>query len=161
MGGESNKALADRVSATVSPVVAQMAAEVESVAVTRNGRSRLVRIIVDADDGVTLDFAAELNRAAAQALESAGIMGEQPYVVEVSSPGVTRPLTHPRQWRRNADRLVRVVFRDQDRKPVTGRIAAVEDTNTTILVGGSRVRVDFADVKRAVIQVEFDKRQGV
>jgi ribosome maturation factor RimP len=160
MGGDKNLALADRVQQVADPVVARLGAEVEDVEVSRSGQRSLVRIIVDSDDGVTLDFAADANREVSEALEAAGVMGEQPYVVEVSSPGVTRPLVHERHWRRNIGRLVRVVYRESGKNPVTGRVESVQGETAVLDVQGRSLQVDFAKVKRAVVQVEFNKRAG-
>src|SRR5439155_892857 len=102
-------------------------------------RRRLLRVVVDADGGVDLDNIALVSREASARLDDTGAMGEAPYTLEVSSPGVDRPLTQPRHWRRAVGRLVRVpasgpsapgprapahAAGQTGRKPVEGRVIA-------------------------------------
>jgi ribosome maturation factor RimP len=82
-------------------------------------------------------------------------MGEQPYTLEVTSRGVDRPLTLPRHWRRNADRLVKVTTTGGD--TVTGRIVETRDDAATIEVDGTRREMAYADVAKALVQVEFNR----
>jgi ribosome maturation factor RimP len=83
-------------------------------------------------------------------------MGEQPYTLEVTSRGVDRPLTLPRHWRRNASRLVKVTLASGD--TVTGRIQESGDEAATLDVDGERREVAYAEVKKALVQVEFNRR---
>ena len=83
--------------------------DLESVRVSVAGRRRLLRVVVDSDHGVSLDDAADVSRdVSAALLDATDVIGDVPYTLEVSSPGVDRPLTEPRHWRRAAGRLVRV-----------------------------------------------------
>jgi ribosome maturation factor RimP len=74
------------------------------------------------------------------------------YVLEVTSPGVDRPLTEQRHWRRAAGRLVSVPVVGQ---PVTGRIAHVDDSGVTLDTGGVSRQVPWADLGRGKVQIEF------
>ena len=97
--------------ALLNPVVEEIGLDLEDVAVTRVGHRAEVRVLVDRDGGVSLDDVAVVSQAISTVLDlpaADAILGEQPYVLEVSSPGVDRPLVHPRQWRRATGRLVRV-----------------------------------------------------
>jgi ribosome maturation factor RimP len=84
------------------------------------------------------------------------VMGEQPYTLEVTSRGVDRPLTLPRHWRRNASRLVKVTTTDGE--TVSGRILESDDDAVTIDVDGTRREVGYADVAKALVQVEFNRK---
>jgi ribosome maturation factor RimP len=92
----------------LEPVVRAAGLDLESVRVGSAGRRRLLRVVVDADGGVDLDNIALVSREASARLDDTGAMGEASYTLEVSSPGVDRPLTQPRHWRRAVGRLVRV-----------------------------------------------------
>src|SRR6266487_3252309 len=98
-------------------------------------RRRLVRVIVDGDGGVSLDAVAEVNQAVSAALDEADVMGSAPYVLEVSSPGVDRPLTEPRHWRRAAGRLVKVKVAGEG--TITGRVLAAGDSGVTLDLDGA------------------------
>jgi ribosome maturation factor RimP len=130
--------------------------DIEAVEITPAGKRRILRIAVDKDGGVTLDEVAEATREVNRVLDGSDVMGEQPYTLEVTSRGVERPLTLPRHWRRNASRLVKVTLADGG--SVTGRILDSTDDAVTLEVGGTKQQVAYADVKKALVQVEFNRR---
>jgi ribosome maturation factor RimP len=148
----------------LEPAIASLGLELEAVELGNAGRRRLLRIIVDANVDVegtgalTLDRLAEATRVVSQALDAAGAMGEQPYTLEVTSPGVDRPLTAPRHWRRNVGRKVAVTTSDQTRR--IGRIRTVGEESVTLDVGGAKVEVRYDDIAKALVQVEFNRREG-
>ena len=125
-----------RLTEWITPVVGAAGYDLEELVVTPAGRRSVVRVVVDRDTGVSLDDVAEVSRAVSAVLdENDGAMGRAPYVLEVTSPGVDRPLTQPRHWRRNTGRLVAVaVGPDGRRDQVTGRITAVDDEGVTLAV---------------------------
>ena len=98
----------DKIIRVVEPVVHALGMDLESVKVTSAGRRRLLRLVVDSDGGVSLDDAALASRELSAKLDASDVMGDMPYTLEVSSPGVDRPLTQPRHWQRAVGRLVRV-----------------------------------------------------
>jgi ribosome maturation factor RimP len=127
-----------RLAGWIEPVVGAAGYDLEDLVVTPAGRRSVVRVVVDRDEGVTLDDIAEVSRAVSDVLDSNDDgMGRTPYVLEVTSPGVDRPLTEPRHWRRNTGRLVTVaVGPSGSSEQVTGRITAVTDAGVTLAVEG-------------------------
>jgi len=100
--------------ALLEPVVAGTGLDLEAVRVTQAGKRRRVEVVVDGDAGVSMDALADATRAVSDALdgpECAAVLGEQPYVLEVSSPGTDRPLTESKHWRRAKTRLVKAVLK--------------------------------------------------
>ena len=81
-----------------------------------------------------------------------------PYTLEVSSPGVARPLRLPRHWRRNIGRLVRVVL--EDGNDVLGRIQIADETGAVLEVDGSSRRLPYDAIRTARVQVEFRRFDG-
>jgi ribosome maturation factor RimP len=145
-----------RIADVIRPVVAAAGMDLESVRVTAAGRRRLLRVVVDSDRGVSLDDAAAVSRELSAALDSVAVMGDFPYTLEVSSPGVDRPLTEPRHWRRAAGRLVQVT--NTDSGVVTGRIVSADSDGVTLDVEGNpktRRRFPYAVLGAGTIQVEF------
>jgi ribosome maturation factor RimP len=142
----------------VAPVVAGAGLDLEDLAVSRVGRRHLVRVVVDADAGIDLDAVAALSRDLSAALDAAerdmGELVAGEYVLEVSSPGVDRPLTRPRHWRRNVGRLV-AVRAGGDR--LTGRISGADDRGVTLDVGGLPRQFGFADLGPGRIEIEFSR----
>jgi ribosome maturation factor RimP len=98
----------DKIIRVAEPVVHALGMDLESVKVTTAGRRRLLRMVVDSDGGVSLDEAALASRELSVKLDASDVMGDMPYTLEVSSPGVDRPLTERRHWQRAVGRLVRV-----------------------------------------------------
>ncbi len=147
-----------RIAELVEPIVRAQGADLEFVSVRQAGRRGVVQVAVDTDGGVSLDAIADCSRDISEALDASDVMGETSYTLEVTSPGVHRPLTLPRHWRRAATRLVRVTMRDGE--TFEGRIVGSDETSVRIEVNGSIRDVEFDGVGKAVVQVEFPKEAG-
>ena len=153
-------ASAARLSELVAPEVASVGYDLEDLTVTAAGKRSVVRVVVDKDGGVTLDDVADVSRTISDVLDRVdesepGLLGAT-YVLEVSSPGVDRPLTEPRHWRRNVRRLVIATLREG--APVTGRITAADDDAVTLGVDGTERRLPYDEVVRGNVQVEFGRK---
>jgi ribosome maturation factor RimP len=146
----------DRIEAELIDPLSVMGLDVEAVEVTPAGKRRVLRVAVDKDGGVTLDDVADATREVSRVLDDSDVMGEMPYTLEVTSRGVDRPLTLARHWRRNEDRLVKATLADGSE--LTGRIVASSDDSATLDVDGSRHEVAYADVSKALVQVEFNRK---
>ncbi len=146
----------DRIEAELVDPLSAMGLDVEAVEVTPAGKRRVLRVAVDKDGGVTLDDVADATREVSRVLDDSDVMGEMPYTLEVTSRGVDRPLTLPRHWRRNEDRLVKAAL--VDGSEVTGRITGSDDTAATLDVDGARRELAYADVVKALVQVEFNRK---
>ncbi len=147
-----------RLTEVIRPVVERAGYDLEELTVSRAGRRHLLRITVDADGGVSLDEVADLSRDISAALDTAeetgGDFGSGEYVLEVSSPGVDRPLRHPRHWRRNIGRLVEVPVGDGK---VTGRVVEADETGVVLDVDGTRHGYSYPDLGPGRVQVEFGR----
>jgi ribosome maturation factor RimP len=161
MSGDSRRAAArpERLTELLGPVVSAAGLELESVRVGRAGRRSLLRVVVDADQGVDTDRIAQVSRAVAAEVDASDVMGSAPYTLEVSSPGVDRPLTEPRHWRRASGRLVQVPLSDTA-GTVRGRVITAGPGGVTLDVGGERREFGYADLGPGQIQVEFGKLAG-
>jgi len=155
---------ADRLTRLLEPVVHAMGMDLESVRVTAAGRRRLLRVIVDADGGVSLDTIALASRELSARLDRGSEMGELPYTLEVSSPGVDRPLTQPRHWRRAIGRLVVAPLTGQANHlkgngaaAVQGRIVASSDVGVMLDCDGTLREYGYAQLGPGRVQVEFGR----
>ncbi len=155
--GRTGEGRADegRIADAIRPVVTAAGMDLESVRVTAAGRRRLLRVVVDSDHGVSLDDAAAVSRELSAVLDAADVMGDFPYTLEVSSPGVDRPLTEPRHWRRAAGRLVKVKVTDVG--TVLGRVVSADAGEVVLAVDGVRRRFAYARLGPGAIQVEFGR----
>ncbi|HVV76153.1 MAG TPA: ribosome maturation factor RimP [Mycobacteriales bacterium] len=135
---------------TVEPVVTSAGYDLEDLVVSSAGRRSVVRIVVDRDGGIDLDAVADISRAVSEALDAADAFGEAAYTLEVTSPGVDRPLTEPRHWRRNVGRLV-------ETESFKGRIVEVTDDGVAVEVNGARTEIGYSDLGSGKVIVEFSR----
>ncbi len=159
----------DRIADVIRPVVAAAGMDLEAVRVSRAGRRRLLRVVVDSDRGVSLDDAAAISRQLSAELDAVTVMGDFPYTLEVSSPGVDRPLTDPRHWRRAVGRLVQVTVADAEDSglsgfsgvsgSISGRVVAADSDGVTLDVEGTRRRFGYPTLSAGAVQVEFGHPQ--
>ena len=147
----------DRLAGVLTEALAASGLDVEAIELTPAGKRRLLRVAVDKDGGVTLDDIAEATKQVVVLLDTSDGMGEQPYTLEVTSPGTDRPLTLPRHWRRNEGRLVKVTTTGG--ASMTGRIAASDDHGADLEVDGATERVAFGEVAKAKVQIEFNRKE--
>jgi ribosome maturation factor RimP len=154
-----------RLQEVVTAVTAAAGYDLEELLVRSAGRRRVVRVVIDSDHGVSLDEAASISRSISERLDESGDQdpaGSEPYTLEVTSPGIGRPLTLPRHFRRARTRLVALVT--SDGKPITGHVLAATDTAVTLIVparkgvgtGIKQIDVPLADIERAKVEVEFN-----
>ncbi|HSE72289.1 MAG TPA: ribosome maturation factor RimP [Nocardioidaceae bacterium] len=148
----------DRLAGVLTDPLAAAGLDVEAIELTPAGKRRLLRVAVDKDGGVTMDDIADATREVSRLLDESDVMGEHPYTLEVTSPGTDRPLTLPRHWRRNTGRLVKVTTADGT--SFTGRIVESDETGATLDVDGQQRTVSYADVAKARVQIEFNRKES-
>ncbi len=153
---------AERIVGLLEPAVAALGMDLEDVKITSAGRRRLLRIVVDADGGVSLDDIALVSRELSVTLDRAAAMGEASYTLEVSSPGVDRPLTEPKHWRRAVGRVVSAPLLPQPgtsagapAATVTGRVAGADASGVRIDVDGTSREFGYSELGPGRIQIEF------
>jgi ribosome maturation factor RimP len=150
---------AEQVAALLEPVASALGMDLEGIRVTSAGRRRVLRIVLDADGGVSLDDIALVSRDLSTALDDSSVMGDQPYTLEVSSPGVDRPLTERRHWRRAIGRLVvapLIAAGDgEGRATVEGRITGASADGITLDVDGESRMFGYSELGPGKIKIEF------
>lgn len=164
----------DRITPVLSTALASSPYLLDDATLTPAGRRSVLRVVIDTDLGeaaardvvttptapLSLDDVADATRLINAALDESDVMGESPYTLEVTSPGVSRPLTIPRHFQRNIGRLVTVVGSGET---TTGRLVAagpahiVLDVPSTKKVTGGPRSIDHADISRGEVQIEFNR----
>lgn len=153
--------LRQRLTEVVTPVADRAGVDLERLTISRLGRRHVVQVVVDRDGGVGLDAIAEVSRAVSTALDTAEdagavvIPGE--YVLEVSSPGVDRPLSEPRHWRRSIGRLVSVPVAGEGQ--VSGRVRAADAAGVTLDVAGESRTLPYQRLGAGRVQVELQREE--
>jgi ribosome maturation factor RimP len=132
--------------------------EIEDVVIDPRARPPRITVIADGDNALDLDTIAELSRSASTLLDAHDSISGQ-YILEVSSPGVDRPLSTEKHFRRARGRKVEIALSDGTQ--LTGRIGEVSDNTLQLVVRDDRARdwsirpVLIDDIMKAVVQVEF------
>ena len=148
----------------LSPALDGLGLLLEDATITPAGNRRVLRVVVDAAEttapALSLDDVAEASRTVSQVLDESDVMGQQPYVLEVSTPGVDRALTQPRHFARNLNRLVRVVLTDGE--AVLGRVTSADEALVLQVPGPGKGTTDtcvlsWPRVARGQVQVEFSR----
>ncbi|PJE06336.1 MAG: ribosome maturation factor RimP [Mycobacterium sp.] len=133
--------------------------EIEDVVINSRTRPPRITVIADGDTALDLDTIAALSRAASDLLDDidGAVGGPDGYVLEVSSPGVERPLTTEKHFRRARGRKVDLAMADGSQ--LAGRVAGAADGTLSLVVRTGRellVReIPLTDIIKAVVQVEF------
>ena len=153
-------ALKDQISELISPALQQAGYFLEDVNLVTPGNHRIVTVIVDGESALNLDQVTVASKLVSELMDEAPFMGETPFTLEVTSPGIDRPLTLPRHFAKNVTRLLKVTKADGE--VVTGRIASNTDADVTLTVAVKKeameVVVALADIKRAVVEIEFNRK---
>jgi ribosome maturation factor RimP len=162
------------IASALLPALAGSGFFLEEVTVSPAGRRRVVKVILDRDfdaagdvaepvPGLTLDEISEATRLVSAVLDDESALGDEPYTLEVTTPGLSRPLTAPRHFQRNVGRLV--TLRRRDTPPVTGRIVRAGTSDLTLDIAAVRKEPArreehaYAGIDRAEVQVEFSHPQ--
>lgn len=169
----SDAKISEKLTELLSALLADIELELDDLKVVPAGKRRTVQVRVDGDGssghGPDLDEIAEATRLISQALDDADAMGDAPYTLEVSSRGVSAPLTKPAHFRRNVGRLVRLTRRDGE--PILGRIKAADEDRVTLQpepepgskptkkqLAAEPVTITFDQVTKAVVQIEMNRK---
>ncbi|MFI1444997.1 ribosome maturation factor RimP [Streptomyces fructofermentans] len=154
----------ERLRELLEPLVSSQGLDLEEIEVDSVGRKRVLRVVVDSDEGADLDAIADVSRALSAKLDETDAMGQGEYTLEVGTPGAERELGEHRHYVRATGRLVR--FQLADGGDVVARILAVDDEGVDVEVPGVKGRrpttrrLAFADVAKARVQVEFNRKSN-
>lgn len=153
-------ALKDQISELISPVLQEAGYFLEDINVVSPGNHRIVTVIVDGESALNLDQVTVASKLVSALVDEASFMGETPFTLEVTSPGIDRPLTLPRHFAKNITRLLKVT--KSDGSVVTGRITSNTDSDVILTVAEKKetkeLVVALADIKRAVVEIEFNRK---
>jgi ribosome maturation factor RimP len=137
------------ISAAITPALEALGFYLEDVTIISAGRRSMLTVIVDGDTHLSLDQVTSATKAIGEIVESVQSLGETPFTLEVTSPGLDRPLTKVRHWQKNINRLVKVVLLDGSE--IKGRIKDVSEVSATV----DEKNINYSDIKRATLEIEF------
>ena len=139
----------EEISAVITPALKSLGFYLEDITITSAGKRSMLTVIVDGDTHLSLDQVTAATKAIGELVEGIQSLGDTPFTLEVTSPGIDRPLTKPRHWRKNIDRLIKVILLDG--KEVKGRIKDASELSATV----DQQVILFTDIKRATLEIEF------
>ncbi len=155
-------ALKDQISELITPALQKAGYFLEDVNLVNPGQHRIVTVIVDGETGLNLDQVTVASKLVSELLDEASFMGETPFTLEVTSPGIDRPLTLPRHFAKNVDRLLKVT--KNDGVVIIGRIHSNTENDVTLEVTEKKevkeVVIALAEIKRALVEIEFNRKDG-
>ncbi len=155
-------ALKDQISELITPALQKAGYFLEDVNLVSPGQHRIVTVIVDGETGLNLDQVTVASKLVSELLDEASFMGETPFTLEVTSPGIDRPLTLPRHFAKNVDRLLKVT--KNDGVVIIGRIQSNTENDVTLEVTEKKevkeVVIALAEIKRALVEIEFNRKDG-
>ncbi len=152
----------ERIEAALAPVLATHGLELVAVELAGAKHLPVVRVFIDKEGGVTLDDVADANPWVSEALDRLG-EPSGPYTLEVSSPGIERPLRKPADYARFAGSRaeVRTIAPVDGRRQFTGAISSADEQAVTLDVDGTEFRLPYANVSKARLRVDIDfKEEG-
>jgi ribosome maturation factor RimP len=149
-------ALNESIAELITPAVEKAGFFLEEVHIATPGKHRIVTCIVDGEAPLNLDQVTSVSRDISVLLDEAPFMGETPFTLEVTSPGVDRPLTKPRHFKKNKDRLLRIV--KTDGTVTQGRIKDSSESAVTLTDKDVDIEVNFGDIKKALVEIEFNRK---
>ncbi|WP_328493636.1 ribosome maturation factor RimP [Streptomyces sp. NBC_00414] len=152
----------ERLRELLEPLVSSQGLDLEEIEVDSVGRKRVLRVVVDSDEGADLDAIADVSRALSAKLDETDAMGQGEYTLEVGTPGAERELREHRHYVRATGRLVK--FQPVDGDELVARIITVDDAGVDVEVPGVKgrkptaKRLAFEDIAKARVQVEFNRK---
>ena len=155
-------ALKDQVSELITPALQQAGYFLEDINIVSPGQHRILTVIVDGESALNLDQVTIASKLISELLDDAAFMGDAPFTLEVTSPGIDRPLTLPRHFGKNLNRLLKVT--KTDGAVIVGRILSHTDNDVTLTVTEKKevreITISLADIKRAQVEIEFNRKDG-
>ena len=139
----------EEISAVITPAINALGFYIEDITITSAGRRSLITVIVDGDTHLSLDQVTVATKAISEIMETISAVGDNSFTLEVTSPGLDRPLTKVRHWQKNVNRLVKVVLLDGSE--IKGRIKDVNEVSATV----DEKNINYSDIKRATLEIEF------
>lgn len=137
------------ITAAIEPIIKATGNYLEDITIQSAGKRRMITVLVDGQTHLNLDQVTAITKDISEVMENLPGLGDIPFTLEVSSPGIDRPLTLARHWRKNLGRLVAVTL--QDGNVIKGRIGQASEKDVAI----DEATISFDEIKKAILEVEF------
>ena len=153
-----NMTLASNLTELLNPAVTRAGFVLEEVSVTPVGKRRLISVVVDCENrNPSLDEVTVVSKEVSSILDTYSQLGEIPFTLEVTTPGIDRPLTELRHWKKNIGRLVKITPNTGEK--YVARIKEVLPREVVLELKNQESNVQFSDIARAQIEIEFNRKE--
>ncbi|MFM7491708.1 MAG: ribosome maturation factor RimP [Actinomycetota bacterium] len=150
--------LASNLTELLNPAVTRAGFVLEEITVTPVGKRRLISVVVDCENrNPSLDEVTVVSKEVSSILDNYSQLGEMPFTLEVTTPGIDRPLTELSHWKKNVGRLVKITPHTGEK--YVARIKDVQPREVVLESIGKDSTVSFADIARAQIEIEFNRKE--
>ena len=140
--------------AAIEPAINELNLFLEDVVITLAGKHSMLRILIDGETGLSMDQVTEASFKISEIIDQLPEIGQTPFTLEVSTPGAEYPLTLPRHWFKNLNRLVSVTLLDGEK--FVSRITSIENDQITFSDAKANITsAKISDVKSAYVEIEF------
>jgi ribosome maturation factor RimP len=147
----------DRVCAMVDPILLNEGMELVDIEYRRESKGWILRLYLDKEGGVTLDDCTRVSQEVERSLDVEDFI-QTPYTLEVSSPGLTRPLKTEKDFMKYCHRLIKVKTVDpiENRRQFKGRLLGVSENRIEIEVDGGVFQIPLSNVAKANLEIDRD-----
>jgi ribosome maturation factor RimP len=151
------KEVVDRVRAIIHPIVLNEGMELLEIEYRRESSGWVLRLILDKEGGVTLDDCTRVSQEAGRSLDVEDVV-QTPYTLEVSSPGLTRPLKTEKDFEKYRGHLIKLRTVDpiMDRRQFKGKLLGVVENTVEIEVDGGIFHIPLSNVAKANLEIDQD-----
>jgi len=150
--------LANNLIELIGPVITKAGFVLEEITVTPVGKRRLVVVVIDREESnPSLDEVTVVSKEVSAILDNYSQMGEVPFTLEVTTPGIDKPLVMPRHWKKNIGRLVKITPKQGEK--YVARIKGYADDQVTLELKNEILILTLSDVAKAQIEVEFNRKE--
>jgi ribosome maturation factor RimP len=145
------------ISGLAGKIAESMGLDLVDVELFRAGRRRILRVFVGKRGGVSVDDCAKVSRELSALMDAENLMGEEPYNLEVSSPGLDRPFKTIKDYRRNVGRLVRVSCREpvEGKRLLVGKLEDVGEATITLDEDGQTRSIPLDQIVQAKVEIRL------
>jgi ribosome maturation factor RimP len=153
----TDREIVDRVRALIHPIVLNERMEVVDIEYRRESGGWVLRLILDKEGGINLEDCARVSREVGRSLDVEDVI-LTPYTLEVSSPGLTRPLKTEKDFLKFRHRLVKVKTVDpvQNRRQFKGKLLGVSENGVEIEGDGGVFQIPLSNVAKANLEIDPD-----
>lgn len=146
-----------KISEMADSLAAGFGVQIFDIKLVGSPRRQILKVFIDKENGVTLEDCAKFSRAFSAVLEVEDII-QTAYVIEVSSPGLDRPLKDINDFIRSKGKVVKITTKEKisDQNVFTGRVQEVENDNIRLFIDNkTEIYVPFAQIAKARLEIEI------